>query len=112
MEEFEEHFEVDGQTITEKKTQTKKPRLYWVILLNDDYTPMDFVITVLQTIFHKNLEEATKLMWDVHVSGRGLCGVFPYSVAISKAHHVKEMAKKNKHPLECILEPVDNGEVP
>ena len=111
MNEPDNHFEHQGHTLTQERVKPKKPRLYWVILLNDDYTPMDFVVTILMTVFHKTLEEANKLMWDVHTRGRGLCGVFPFSVAESKAHHVKELSKKHKHPLECILEPVDNGNV-
>lgn len=107
-----EHFDASKETgediALDESVKTQKPRMFWVILLNDDYTPMDFVILVLREIFHKSLEEATQLMWDVHKKGQGLCGLYPFSVAQSKAHLVKELSKKHKHPLECILKPADN----
>jgi ATP-dependent Clp protease adaptor protein ClpS len=108
MEPFNTSGESDGELALDESVRTQKPKMFWVILLNDDYTPMDFVILVLMDIFHKSLEEATKLMWDVHKKGRGLCGLYPYSVAQTKAHLVKELSKKHKHPLECILKPADN----
>ncbi len=108
MNPFEENFESEGELATIEKKQVKKPRLFWVILLNDDFTPMEFVILVLTSLFHKSADEATQLMWDVHTKGRGICGLFPFSVAETKAHQVKELAKKSKHPLECIVEPADN----
>ncbi|MFO1519554.1 MAG: ATP-dependent Clp protease adapter ClpS [bacterium] len=108
----EKHWQDDEdsgiQTITEEKQEVKKPNLYRVILLNDDYTPMDFVVWVLQSVFHKPQEEATRLMLDVHQKGQGLCGVFTYDVAQTKVYQVKSLAQKYGHPLECIME-VEEG---
>ncbi len=92
------------QVLTEKRTQVKKPNLYRVLLINDDYTPMDFVIWILQTVFHKATAEATRLMWDVHTKGQGLCGIFTYDIAQTKVYEVKSLAKKHEHPLECVME--------
>ena len=79
----------------------KKPTLYRVILLNDDYTPMEFVIYVLQTIFKKNYEEAKKVMLLVHNEGKGICGIYPLDIAETKANQVIEFSRINQHPLEC-----------
>src|SRR5215467_2910177 len=98
--------EVDSQVTTEEKVETKPPSLYQVVLINDDYTPMDFVVWILQTIFHKPEQEATLLMLDVHRKGRGICGQFPYDVAQTKVVQVRTIAKKYEHPLECVMEKV------
>ena len=90
--------------ITRTKTQTKRPSLYRVLLLNDDYTPMDFVVNVLRKIFHKNAEEATRIMLHVHQNGVGECGVFTYEVAETKVTLVMDYARKHQHPLQCIME--------
>ncbi|MBI2340237.1 MAG: ATP-dependent Clp protease adapter ClpS [Deltaproteobacteria bacterium] len=95
---------LDSQVVTEKQIRVKKPRMYAVILLNDDYTPMDFVVWLIQTVFHKQIDEATRLMMDVHLKGKGVCGVFTCDVARTKVTVVKELAKKHEHPLECIME--------
>lgn len=106
---WENHSEEgEGQVLTEKEIRVKKPHLYRVVLLNDDFTPMDFVVWILQKIFHKSLEEATLLMWQVHMEGRGVAGVFTYEVAQTKMMQVKEMARSHEHPLECIME-VEEG---
>ena len=97
-------FDDDAQISVEDDQSTSPPKMYKVYLINDDYTPMDFVIWVLQNFFHKDLEEATKLMLDVHHKGRGLCGIFTYDVANTKVFQVKNAAKKEGHPLECTLE--------
>lgn len=108
MSEEKENFkfeEDDGaQTVTEKRVEVKKPSLYKVFLINDDFTPMEFVIFLLETVFHKSHEEATRLMLDVHTKGQGLCGVYPYDIARTKVFQVKELARKEEHPLECIME--------
>ena len=88
----------------EIKPKTKKPSMYNVLLLNDDYTPMEFVIIVLSEIFNKKQEEATQIMWHVHKKGVGVCGIFTYEVAESKCNSVMDMAKKNEHPLQCSME--------
>lgn len=100
------HFEEDGegQVLTEDEIRVERPKLYRVLILNDDYTPMEFVVYVLQKIFHKNIEEATRLMLKVHTEGQGLCGVFTYDIAQTKMHQVKALAQKNQHPLECVME--------
>jgi len=92
------------QTITEEEVEVKRPHLYKVLLLNDDYTPMDFVVWVLQKVFHKTLAVATRLMLDVHRKGKGLAGVFPFDIARTKVFQVKTLAQKYEHPLECIME--------
>ena len=90
--------------ITRTRTQTKRPNMYRVLLLNDDYTPMEFVIAILQAFFNKNPEEATQIMLHVHNNGVGECGVFTYEIAETKVAQVMDHARKNQHPLQCIME--------
>ena len=90
--------------LLDTKPKTKKPSMYNVLLLNDDYTPMEFVVMVLEKIFNKKQEEATQIMLHVHKNGIGVCGTFTYEVAESKCKSVMEMAKKNEHPLQCTME--------
>ena len=78
--------------------------MYRVLLLNDDYTPMDFVITVLCTYFHKTIEDANRIMWQVHNNGVGECGVYTYEVADTKVTQVMDHARKHQHPLQCVME--------
>ena len=92
------------QVITRTKTVVKKPSLYRVLLLNDDFTPMEFVVDVLARFFSMNLEQATKVMLHVHQNGVGECGVFTYEVAETKVTQVMDYAKKNQHPLQCVME--------
>ena len=87
-----------------ERSQTKPPRLYKVFLLNDDFTPMDFVIVVLQKFFGFNREQATRVMLKVHREGKGLCGVFPRDVAATKVDQVSAFARQNQHPLACVME--------
>ena len=86
------------------RTKTKKPSMYKVLMLNDDYTPMEFVVHVLERFFSKNREEATQIMLHVHRRGVGICGVFTYEVAETKVTQVTEFARRNQHPLRCTLE--------
>ena len=86
------------------KPKTKKPSLYKVILLNDDYTPMEFVIYIIEKLFNKNHEEATRIMLHVHQNGIGICGVYTYEVAETKSKAVIDLAKSNQHPLQCTIE--------
>ena len=86
------------------KTKTKKPSMYNVLLLNDDYTPMEFVVIILESVFNKKQEDATQIMLHVHKNGVGICGTFTYEVAETKCKVVLEMAKKNGHPLKCTME--------
>ena len=90
--------------LTLTRTRTKKPSMYKVLMLNDDYTPMEFVVDVLQRIFQKNRDEATQVMLHVHQKGVGVCGVFSYEVAETKVAQVIEFARQNQHPLQCTLE--------
>jgi ATP-dependent Clp protease adaptor protein ClpS len=91
-------------TRTETKTKTKKPSLYKVLLLNDDYTPMEFVVLVLQRYFSMDLEDATRVMLQVHQQGVAVCGVFTYEVAETKVSQVIDFARENQHPLQATLE--------
>lgn len=96
----------DGQTgvITKTRPKTKKPHLYKVLLLNDDYTPMEFVVFVLEHVFSKGREDATAIMLHVHQKGVGLCGVYTHEVAETKVTQVMELARENQHPLQCTME--------
>ncbi|MCP4181804.1 MAG: ATP-dependent Clp protease adapter ClpS [Hyphomicrobiales bacterium] len=89
---------------TREKTRLKKPSLYRVLLLNDDFTPMHFVIHVLQRFFAMNEEQATRVTLHVHNKGVGECGVFTYEVAETKVTNVMNFAKDNQHPLQCVME--------
>jgi ATP-dependent Clp protease adaptor protein ClpS len=102
----------DGQggnsVVLERRTQkVKPPQMYQVVLLNDDYTPMEFVVLVIQEFFNKDLETATQIMLKIHLDGKGVCGVFSKDVAATKVDQVTEAARKNGHPLQCICEPVE-----
>ena len=89
---------------TRTRTRTKTPSPYKVLMLNDDYTPMEFVVHVLQHFFKMGIEDATRVMLHVHQRGVGVCGIFPYEVAETKVAQVVEFARKNQHPLQCTLE--------
>jgi ATP-dependent Clp protease adaptor protein ClpS len=94
----------DNGTTTKVRPETKRPNLYRVLLLNDDYTPMEFVVLVLQDVFNKSRDEAMKIMLHVHNQGVGECGVFPFEVAETKVTRVMDSARKNQHPLQCVME--------
>jgi ATP-dependent Clp protease adaptor protein ClpS len=94
----------DTSLLTKPKTKTERPPLYKVLLLNDDYTPMEFVIHVLERFFNKSREEATRIMLHVHNHGIGECGIFTYEVAETKVTQVMDFARKHQHPLQCIME--------
>ena len=96
--------DLDKGVLLEAKTKVKKPSMYNVLLLNDDYTPMEFVVLVLESVFNKKQEEATQIMLHVHKNGIGVCGTFTYEVAESKCKTVIDLAKKNEHPLQCTME--------
>jgi ATP-dependent Clp protease adaptor protein ClpS len=89
---------------TKTRAKTKKPSMYKVLMLNDDYTPMEFVIAVLERFFSKQHEEAVQIMLHVHQKGVGICGVFTYEVAETKVTQVMDYARKHQHPLQCTLE--------
>ena len=90
--------------ITKVKPKTKRPNLYRVLILNDDYTPMEFVVHVLERFFNKDRSEATRIMMHVHQNGVGECGVFTYEVAETKVTLVMDLARKHMHPLQCVME--------
>jgi ATP-dependent Clp protease adaptor protein ClpS len=98
--------EGDAQTgiVTRTRPKTKKPSLYKVLLLNDDYTPMEFVVYVLERFFNKGTEEATRIMLHVHNKGVGICGVYTYEVAETKVTQVMSFARQHQHPLQCTME--------
>ena len=98
--------EDDGRVGISVQTRAvvKRPSLYRVLLLNDDYTPMEFVVHVLERIFNKSHEEATEIMLKVHHRGVGVCGVFTFEVAETKAGQVMDLARRNQHPLQCTIE--------
>ena len=92
--------------LIDTKPKTKKPSMYNVLILNDDYTPMEFVVMILEKIFNKKEEEATQIMLHVHKNGVGVCGTFTYEVAESKSKSVMDLAKKNEHPLQSTIEKI------
>jgi ATP-dependent Clp protease adaptor protein ClpS len=97
--------QTDGEILERTKQETKKPELYKVFLLNDDYTTMDFVVEVLESVFHKQPAEAFRIMMMVHTQGKGLCGVYPHEVAETKVETVVERARENGFPLRAAMEP-------
>ena len=98
--------EGEGQlgVATKTRVKPKKPSQYKVLLLNDDYTPMEFVVIVLKRFFRMDMEQATRVMLHVHQKGVGVCGIFPYEVAETKVNQVMDFARENQHPLQCTLE--------
>ena len=96
-----------GSVVLERRTQrVKPPGMYQVVMLNDDYTPMEFVVVVIQEFFNKDLETATQIMLKIHLDGKGVCGVYSKDVAATKVDQVLEAANKAGHPLKCVSEPV------
>jgi ATP-dependent Clp protease adaptor protein ClpS len=90
--------------VVKTKPKTKKPSMYKVLMLNDDYTPMEFVVHILERFFSKNRQEATRIMMHVHRRGVGICGVYTYEVAETKVTQVMDFARQHQHPLQCTLE--------
>jgi len=89
---------------TKTRAKPKKPSQFKVLMLNDDYTPMEFVVLVLKRFFNMDLEQATRVMLHVHQKGVGVCGIFPYEIAETKVNQVMDFARQNQHPLQCTLE--------
>ncbi|MFN3076680.1 MAG: ATP-dependent Clp protease adapter ClpS [Alphaproteobacteria bacterium] len=94
----------DGNVAIRPRLRSKKPAMYKVLMLNDDYTPMEFVVHVLEHFFGKSWEEANRIMLHVHHQGVGLCGIFTYEVAETKVQQVMDLARQNQHPLQCTIE--------
>ena len=99
----------DGDSVVaERKLQkTKPPQMFQVVMLNDDYTPMEFVVVVIQEFFNKDRETATQIMLKIHLDGKGICGVYSKDVAATKVQQVQEAARQAGHPLQCVSEPVE-----
>jgi len=93
-----------GHVVTKTRDKTQKPSMYKVLLLNDDYTPMEFVVHVLERFFGKNQEDATRIMLHVHNHGVGICGVYTYEIAETKVTQVIDFARQHQHPLQCTME--------
>ncbi|MDJ0784839.1 MAG: ATP-dependent Clp protease adapter ClpS [Desulfosarcinaceae bacterium] len=96
--------DLEGEVIEAHDVETQEPPMYRVLLHNDDYTTMEFVIQVLMQVFHKPVEEATQIMFNVHRSGIGVCGIYSYEVAETKVETVLRLARENGHPLKCTME--------
>jgi ATP-dependent Clp protease adaptor protein ClpS len=95
---------LNEHVITKTKQRTKKPNLYRVLLLNDDYTPMEFVVHILERFFNKDKDQATEVMLHVHNNGVGECGIYTYEVAETKVTQVMDFARRHQHPLQCVME--------
>ncbi|MBU3070499.1 ATP-dependent Clp protease adapter ClpS [Aestuariicella sp. G3-2] len=107
----DEHYADDtGVAVEESKPRLKRPSMYKVVLLNDDYTPMEFVVETLEIFFGMNREQATNVMLTVHTQGKAVCGVFTRDIAETKAAQVNQYAKENEHPLLCEIEAVEDEE--
>lgn len=98
--------DTDGKTglVTKTRPKTRKPNLYKVLLLNDDYTPMEFVVLILEKFFNKNHDEASRIMLHVHHRGVGICGVYTFEVAETKVTQVMDFSRQHDHPLQCTME--------
>ena len=97
----------EAVVLERRPLKTQPPQMYQVVLLNDDYTPMEFVVVVIQEFFNKDRETATQIMLKIHLDGKGVCGVFSKDVAATKVDQVTEAARKNGHPLQCVSEPIE-----
>lgn len=93
-------------TMQPRLEEAKPPPMYQVLLINDDFTPMEFVVLILQEFFNKDMQEATNIMYQVHTEGRGVCGIYPRDIAQTKTHQVMESARQAGHPLQCVFDPV------
>jgi ATP-dependent Clp protease adaptor protein ClpS len=102
----QEHRGEEGLALKEAKPELKKPSMYKVVLLNDDYTPMEFVVSLLEKLFGLDREKATRVMLQVHTHGKGVCGIFTYEIAETKVAQVSEYSQRHQHPLLCEMEEV------
>ena len=96
-----------GIAVETAKPELQRPSMFQVVLLNDDYTPMEFVVVVIQEFFNKDRETATQIMLKIHLDGKGICGVYSRDVAATKVEQVQEAARQAGHPLQCVSEPVE-----
>lgn len=102
--------DIEGELLTEERVKLKRPDMYRIVLLNDDYTPREFVVWVLMRVFYKGQQESTRIMLEAHTSGKSTVGVYTYDVATTKIVQVDNLAKQYEHPLKCILEVESGGE--
>lgn len=102
--------DLEGELLTEETTQLKRPDMYRIVLLNDDYTPREFVVWVLVKVFYKSEEEGTRIMLDAHTKGKSIIGVYTYDIARTKVMQVDNLAKQHEHPLKCDMEVEEGGE--
>jgi ATP-dependent Clp protease adaptor protein ClpS len=100
----------EGELLTEERLQLKRPDMYRIVLLNDDYTPREFVVWVLVRVFYKSMDEGTRIMLEAHTKGKSAVGVFTYDVAKTKVMQVDKLAEQYEHPLKCIMEVEEGGE--
>lgn len=107
MSDKEFHDDDGGLLLEEAKPELKEPPLFNVVLLNDDYTPMEFVVLILETFFSQTREQATRIMLNVHTQGKGICGTFTRDIAETKTAQVNDFARENNHPLLCAMEEAD-----
>jgi len=110
MSDFPEPIHNDDLALETARPKLKRPPLYRVVLINDDYTTMEFVISVLRTIFHHSEEKAAQIMMHVHQKGAGICGIYTREIAESKVEQVIQYAQQNQHPLQCMMEPDSDDE--
>lgn len=106
MSKEQDHRDGDGLALKEAKPELKEPSMYKVILLNDDYTPMEFVVTLLEKLFGMDREKATRIMLLVHSQGKGVCGIYTYEIAETKVAQVNDYSQRHQHPLLCSMEKV------
>jgi len=96
----------EGLVLKPEKVKTKLPSIYKVIILNDDFTPMEFVANIIQKVFNKTQDDATRIMLQIHTEGIGICGTYPFEIAETKMNQVLNLAKESQHPLQCIIEKI------
>ena len=103
---MEQNDNEEGLKLKPQKVKPKLPGIYKVIILNDDFTPMEFVANVIQNVFNKSKDDATRIMLQIHTEGIGICGTFPFEIAETKMNQVLNLAKESQHPLQCIIEKI------
>ena len=103
---MEQNHNEEGLKLKSEKVKPKLPGMYKVIILNDDFTPMEFVANIIQIVFNKTPDDATRVMLQIHTEGMGICGIYPFEIAETKMNQVLNLAKESQHPLQCIIEKI------
>ena len=103
---MEQNDNEEGLKLKSQKVKPKLPGIYKVIILNDDFTPMEFVASIIQKVFNKTQDDATRIMLQIHTEGIGICGTYPFEIAETKMNQVLNLAKESQHPLQCIIEKI------